>query len=74
MVTFDGVTLVEPSRGDYVSRKKKIFREKKELGSKRVDRKQPGVPDLDSFREKSSFWNRSECSHIHVEQAYHGRE
>ena len=52
MVTFNGVTLVEPSRGNYVSRTKKIFREEKELGSKRVDRKQPGVPDLDSFRDR----------------------
>ena len=50
VVAFNRVTFVEPGRRNDIGRVKKIFRKKKELRCKRVDREQPGVPDLNSFR------------------------
>ena len=49
VVALNRVTFVEPCRRDDIGRVKKIFREKKEFGCKRVDREQPSVPDLDPF-------------------------
>ena len=46
VVPLNRVTFVEPGFRDDISRVKKIFREKKEFGCKRVNREQPGVPDL----------------------------
>jgi hypothetical protein len=52
VVAFNRITFVEPRRRDDIGRTEKIFREKKELGSKRVDREQPSVPDLNFFRDR----------------------
>ena len=55
VVTLNRVTFVEPGRRDDIGRVQEIFWKEKELSNKRVDREQPGVPDLSSFRYREVF-------------------